>query len=42
MRQKQEFVQLLEHCDQKCPGTSLETLLALPTERVSVREANSP
>ena len=34
MRQKQEFVQLLDHCDKKCEGGNLEKLLLLPCERV--------
>ena len=35
LSQRQEFVQLLVHCEEKCGGRTLPDLLALPAERVS-------
>jgi hypothetical protein len=35
LRQKQEFVQLLEHCDKKHEGADLQQLLTLPCERLN-------
>ncbi len=34
LRQKELFVQLLNHCQENCGGKSLQDLLVLPTERV--------
>ena len=35
LRQKPEFMQLLDHCNKGCEGVNLEQLLTLPCERVS-------
>ena len=35
LRQKPEFMQLLDHCNKGCEGANLEQLLTLPCERVS-------
>ena len=35
LSQKQEFVQLLDHCKATCNGVGLSQLLQLPAERVS-------
>ena len=37
LSQRQEFVQLLVHCEEKCGGKKLPELLKLPAERVSNR-----
>ena len=35
LKTKPQFDQLIKHCQQNCEGTSLTTLLNMPTERVS-------